>query len=94
MDFGLDKLEELLDKKELVLEKGVKLVCGDKVCPVIWREDGKTIIDLESPFIYIIIEELAGINIIDIKRKVSKIELTPKTITLLIDSFPDITRDR
>lgn len=94
MEFGLDKLEELLEKKELVLEKGAKLVCGDKICPVIWRENGKTIIDFNAPFVYIIIEELGGINIIDIKRRVNKIELGPKTITLLIDSFPDITRDR
>lgn len=94
MEFSLDKLEELLEKKELVLEKGAKLVCGDKVCPIIWRENGKTIIDFDAPFVYIVIEELGGINIIDIKRRVNKIELGPKTITLLIDSFPDITRDR
>lgn len=94
MEFSLNKLEELLEKKELVLEKGAKLVCGDKVCPIIWREDGMIVIDLESPFVYLVIEELGGINIIDIKRRLNKILIRPKTITLVIDGFPDITRDR
>ena len=94
MEFGLDQLEELIDKRELILEKGSKLVCGDKVRPVISRQNGVTIIEFDAPFIYLIIEEMGGINIIDIKRKVDKIKLTKESITLVIDSFPDITRSR
>jgi hypothetical protein len=94
MEFGLPQLEELLDKRELVLEKGVKLACGDRLRPEIYREDGVTVFDFNAPFVYIIIEELGGINILDIKRKVNKILIAKTTITLVIDSFPDITRDR
>lgn len=92
--FSLDTLDELLENRTLSLEKGSKLICGDRVRPVIYRENKVTYIEFESPFIYIVIEELGGINIVDLKRKVNRIEIGEKTITLNIDSFPDITRDR
>lgn len=94
MQLGLNELELLLKNKELVLEDGAKLVCGDKIRPVISYENGVTEIDFESPFVYILIEKMGGLDIFDIKRRVNKIILTEKTVTLVIDSFPDITRSR
>lgn len=94
MKLGLDELELLLKNKELVLEEGVKLVCGDKIRPVISYEDGVTQIDFESPFVYLLVEKMGGLDIFDIKRRVNKIVLTDTEVTLVIDSFPDITRSR
>jgi len=94
MEFNLDTLETLLKTKELQLEDGVKLVCGEKIRPVLSYANGVTSIEFESPFVYIVLEKLGKINIFDIKRKINRIEIGPKTITLVIDSFPDITRDR
>lgn len=94
MEFGLAQLDELLVKKELQIEDGVKLICGDKICPVICRDGQTTVIDFEAPFIYVLIEKLGKINIFDIKRKINKIVIGEKSITIDIDDFPDITRDR
>ena len=94
MEFGLAQLDELLVKKQLQIEDGVKLVCGDKICPVIYRDGQTTVIEFDAPFIYVLIEKLGKINIFDIKRKINKIIIGEKSITIDIDDFPDITRDR
>ena len=49
---------------------------------------------MQFPFVYIYIDTLGKINILDIKRKIDKIIFDSKTMTICIDGFPDITRDR
>ncbi len=94
MKIGLKELEELLDKKELEVEAGVKIKCGDAINVSIFRENENTVVRFEAPFVYIYIDTLGKINILDIKRKIDKIIFTKATMTICIDGFPDITRDR
>jgi hypothetical protein len=94
MKIGLKELEELLNNKELEVEAGVKIKCGDAINVSIFKEDNNTIIRFEAPFVYIYIDTLGKINIMDIKRKVDKIVFSSTSMTICIDGFPDITRDR
>lgn len=94
MKMGLKELEELLDKQELEVEPGVKIKCGNAINVSLFRSGEITTVRFEAPFVYIYVDTLGKINILDIKRKVDKIVFDSKAMTICIDGFPDITRDR
>ena len=92
MEFTLDTLKQLVKNKELDVG-GAKLTCSDQVRPVMYMDGDDFIISFESPFIYVNIDTLGKVKIFDIKRKVDKLIIREKTMTVVIDDFPDIPKD-
>ncbi|HRA10054.1 MAG TPA: hypothetical protein PKX31_00200 [Chitinophagaceae bacterium] len=93
MEFGINSITELIIKKELIIEDGVKIICGDKVRPIFFSDGENIVIDFEAPFVYLIISKLGPVTIFEIKRKINKIIIGPKTYTIDIADFPNITRN-
>jgi hypothetical protein len=84
-------LDKLLKDKQYVVTEGVTISCAEQINISIFRKGTETIIKFGSPFVYV---HLSKFNILEIKRKVDSIKFGPKTYTICIDNFPDITKNR
>ncbi len=96
MKFGVESIFDLLRDKRLNLDddNSAYLTCGEELNHKWYYKDKSVFIDFDSPFPYITIDKVGGLNLIDITRKVLGVEIGPTYYTLRIDGFPDITKDR
>lgn len=96
MDFGIQSIISLLKDKKLDLDKDKSAYaqCGEEINSKLYLKGDSVFLDFSSPYPYIVIDKVGGLNVFDITRKIIGVEIGPTYYTLRIDGFPDITRDR
>ena len=87
----LEMLEKLIKDKTYNVMEGIVLSCSEQINISIFRRGADTVVKFGAPFLYV---HLTKFGILEIKRKVDSIRFSPKTYTISIDNFPDITRNR